>query len=283
LTSKEEIEAADNYCRYLANRHYENFSVASRILSSESRKHLARIYAFCRATDDLGDESQSAAVRRLELWQDELARWFDQGVEPIHPVLIALTRTIAECDLSRRPFFDLIRANLQDQRVASYETWDQLMAYCSCSAAPVGRMVLGVFGVRDPRAESLSDDVCNGLQLANFAQDVAVDHVKGRTYLVQSDIRDGGTRAAIRKMCDHAEVLLRSGLELERMAPLRLRIQLSLYRLGGCAIIAAVRQSAYATDSQRPRLSRVTKARLIPLALQQSARRDQSAQAHHMA
>jgi squalene synthase HpnC len=283
LTSQGELDAADSYCRHLANRHYENFSVASVILPSAVRSHLARIYAFCRTTDDLGDESSQGALQRLHVWRDDLARCFDRDAEPVHPVLVALSRTIAERSLPSRPFFDLIEANVQDQTVAEYETWEELLGYCALSAAPVGRMVLGVFGIRDARAEALSDDVCVGLQLANFAQDVSVDRKKGRTYLVQTDIRRDGIRDATRIMCDRAEALLASGKELEELVPARLRIQLALYRLGGCAIVAAVRDAGYTTYVARPHLSRLTKARLVSQAVRQAAVRRDHVPAHGVA
>ena len=263
MSSPGELAAADAYCRHLANRHYENFSVASFILPAPVRQHLARIYAFCRTTDDLGDESSRAdAVARLNIWRDDTMRCFG-GPESVHPVLLALTRTASCCGLDAQPFLDLIDANLQDQTVSEYAGWDELLDYCSRSAAPVGRMVLGVFGIRDAVAESLSDDVCIGLQLANFAQDVSVDRGKGRTYLVGSDIRAHGMRGAIRIMCDRADGLLASGRALEMMVPVRLRIQLALYRLGGGAIVAAVREMEYASDANRPHHSSRTKARLV--------------------
>lgn len=305
-----ELSAADAYCRYLASRHYENFSVASLVLSSATRLHLARIYAFCRTTDDFGDESRPAALARLALWREQVERCFQEGPGPIHPVLLALSHTIAAFDLPLQPFLDLVDANVQDQIVTRYDTWDDLRQYCMLSAAPVGRMVLKVFGVQEARAERLSDDVCIGLQLANFAQDVSIDRGKGRTYLLQSDLQAQGQpvapgtswvcyppsaddtqafggvpgiRGAIRAMCDRAEGLLASGWELEELVPLRLRIQLALYRLGGGAILAAVRQMDYRTDQRRPHLSRLEKARLVPLAVRQSRRRRAYVPAPHVA
>src|SRR5919199_1912292 len=226
-----ELQAADAYCRYLAGRHYENFSVASLLLPTTLRLHLARIYAFCRPTDDLGDESGRGALPRLELWREQVHQCFGEGPDPVHPVLLALRRTIAAFDLPPQPFLDLIAANVQDQLVSAYDTWDELRQYCLLSAAPVGRLVLRVFGVRDPHAGQLSDDVCIGLQLANFAQDVAVDRAKGRIYLPQSDLRAHGLQGAVGATCERAERLLASGRELEEMVPSRLRIQLALYRL----------------------------------------------------
>ncbi|MBV8073794.1 MAG: squalene/phytoene synthase family protein [Candidatus Eremiobacteraeota bacterium] len=248
----------------LAARHYENFTVASKLLPPAARLDLARIYAYCRTTDDLGDESGSveAALSRLGRWRDEVERMF-AGEPPVHPVLIAVARTVALRSLGIEPFLALIAANVQDQNVASYESWPELLAYCRNSAAPVGRMVLGVFGLRGGDAERLSDDVCIGLQLANFAQDVARDERLGRTYLVQADIRALGKAGATQAMVVRARELLASGRALERMAPFGLRLQLALYRLGGLAICDAIAAIAYRTDLERPTVSKRTKLALV--------------------
>ena len=186
-----ELERADSFCRTLARSHYENFTVASAVLPAGLRVHLARIYAYCRVTDDLGDESRSDA--RLRTWRDEVDAALRGECVPTHPVLLALRETVTACAIPVQPFLDLISANLQDQRVSSYATWGDLEAYCRLSAAPVGRMVLGVLGIRSARAEQLSDSVCIGLQLANFAQDVSVDARLGRRYLPVEDVDALGT------------------------------------------------------------------------------------------
>lgn len=268
-----ELGAADSYCRYLANRHYENFSVASLILPSPLRVHLARIYAFCRTTDDLGDESGHDALARLALWREQVIQCFEAHVAPVHPVLLALGQTIVACNLPVQPCLDLIAANVQDQAVTTYETWEELRQYCALSAAPVGRLVLRVFGVQGARAEKLSDDVCIGLQLANFAQDVAVDRAKGRTYLPQADLHAHGLAGAVQVTCERAARLLASGRELEALVPRRLRIQLALYRLGGMAILSAIARVGYRTDQRRPQVSRQTKVRLVARALIDSRER----------
>jgi squalene synthase HpnC len=257
------LEAADAYCRFLTARHYENFSVASRFVDGDRRTDLARIYAFCRTTDDLGDESPGAtAPARLERWRSEVEALF-AGTLPVHPVLTALTQTIARRGLAPEPFFDLIAANVMDQTTKSYPTWADLEGYCRLSAAPVGRMVLGVFDVSDPRAARLSDDVCIGLQLANHAQDVSRDAAIGRTYLVQADIAAGGRTAAARALVSRARSLLGSGRALEALAPRALRLQLALYRLGGLAICDAIERIGYETGTRRPSVSSGTKVSLV--------------------
>jgi len=263
---------ADALCVRMARRHYENFSVASLVAPRPLRLHLARIYAYCRTTDDLGDESGDAALWRLHLWQAEVEALF-QGRPPVHPVLVALTDTVARFRIPAAPFLDLIAANVQDQSVSAYATWEELRDYCMLSAAPVGRMVLRLFEVADPRAVPLSDDVCIGLQLANFAQDVAVDRGKGRTYLIQSELDRLGLPGAVEAMCERALLLLQSGRDLERLPmPGRLRLQLSLYRKGGEAIIEAIRGEGFETDRRRPEVSTTTKLRLVAAAVSDGAR-----------
>jgi squalene synthase HpnC len=258
-----DLRAADAYCRELTRGHYENFSVASRFVDAATRRDLMRIYGFCRTTDDLGDESpQGTALARLERWRDEVRALFG-GVAPVHPVLVALAQTIDRRAIPAQPFLDLIEANVQDQHVARYATWDELDAYCRLSAAPVGRMVLRVFGVTDESAERLSDDVCIGLQLANHAQDVRRDAAIGRKYLVESDVAAVGLAGAAERMVRRARALLASGERLETLVPRALRLQLALYRMGGLAICDAIEALGYRTEQERPSLSTPTKVSVV--------------------
>jgi squalene synthase HpnC len=267
------LDAADVYCRQLTKRHYENFIVASGLVSADVRLDLARIYAFCRTTDDLGDESGSpdAALERLDRWRADVHAMF-AGKLPVHPVLFALRETVARTTMSPEPFFDLIEANRLDQRVSAYETWPQLEAYCRLSAAPVGRMVLAVFGVQGVDAQMLSDDVCIGLQLANHAQDVKRDAGMGRRYILGEDVASSGTVGAVSKLVERARRLLDSGRALEAMVPLGLRMQLALYRLGGLAICDAIERIGFRTDVQRPVVSGRAKVSILARAIGGSLR-----------
>ncbi|MGH7902507.1 MAG: squalene/phytoene synthase family protein [Candidatus Dormibacteraceae bacterium] len=266
MSSSSELAAADSYCQALATRHYENFWVAARFLPGATRLHLARVYAYCRTTDDLGDESGAMGTERLGRWRSAVLDLLD-GRPPIHPVLIALRPTLARFGIPGDPLLHLIEANLRDQTVAAYGSWEELRSYCMLSAAPVGRMVLRIFEASSPRAERLSDDVCIGLQLANFAQDVSVDALKGRCYLLQPELSGRGTAGATELLCDRAALLLESGRELETMVPGRLRVQVALYRLGGGAVLDAIRAAGYRTDRVRPRVGAAAKIRLLPEAL----------------
>jgi squalene synthase HpnC len=257
------VASADKEARRLLRSHYENFWVSSILVPRALRPHLARIYAFCRRTDDLGDEHDGDAESGLQAWREDVLRCFDASARPVDTGLLALADTIRIYHLPREPFLDLIDANLRDQRTSRYQDYTQLFEYCRFSAAPVGRLVLRLYGFRDRRLDRLSDDVCIGLQLANFAQDVSIDRQKGRVYLVQSDLQRLGIAGAVRSMCREAARLLHSGLELEASVPYRLRVQLSLYRRGGEAILAAITHIGYRTDQCRPRVSNAAKAGLL--------------------
>jgi len=257
------LDAADAYCRTLTNRHYENFSVASRFVDAAKRRDLTRIYAYCRTTDDLGDESRpGSALPRLERWRSEVEALF-AGVEAVHPVLVALAPTIERRVMPAQPFLDLIAANVMDQHVTRYPTWEELIGYCRLSAAPVGRMVLRVFGVTGDDAQRLSDDVCIGLQLANHAQDVSRDAAIGRRYLVDSEVDARGIAGAAQAMVQRARTLLASGVALEEIVPRPLRLQLALYRMGGLAICDAIQAGGYNTEHERPSVSASTKVSLV--------------------
>ena len=200
------LRQSQHYCRRLAERHYENFTVASRLLPRRLRQHVCNIYAYCRWADDLADETGDPQ-RSLALldWWEKLLRECYQG-QATHPVFIALAETIHQFNIPVEPFLDLLVAFRQDQQVTRYETIDQLLEYCRYSANPVGRMVLYLGQCHTPERARLSDSICTGLQLANFWQDVARDWDRGRIYLPQADCRRFGYDEACfaRRECNDA-------------------------------------------------------------------------------
>ncbi|MFN7768008.1 MAG: squalene synthase HpnC, partial [Planctomycetaceae bacterium] len=175
------------YCRFLATGHYENFPVVSLLLPRSLHQHFYNVYAYCRWSDDLGDETgdPQRALALLQWWRGELDACY--AGQSRHPVFVALSETIREFDIPRQPLVDLISAFEQDQTVREYETYPQLLDYCRRSADPVGRLVLAL--CRRATAENFiwSDSICTGLQLANFWQDVARDFDIGRIYLPRED------------------------------------------------------------------------------------------------
>ncbi len=177
------ITEAEQYTRWLATHHYENFHVVSFLLPKRLHQDFYNVYAFCRWADDLGDEigDPAESLRLLGWWREELEAMYAGRTQ--HPVFVALEGTARKYDLPKQLFADLISAFEQDQRVTRYANWDELFGYCRCSANPVGRLVLRLCGYSDAERDRMSDATCTALQLANFWQDVTVDLEKDRVYL----------------------------------------------------------------------------------------------------
>src|ERR1700751_2750648 len=176
-------ESAQQYTRWLATHHYENFNVASWLLPKELHQHFYNLYAYCRWADDLGDEvpDTQRALELLDWWEDELNACYEG--QPSHAVFVALRETIVAKNIPKQPFADLLKAFRQDQTVKRYPAWESVLDYCVYSANPVGRLVLYLCGYPDEPRQRLSDATCTALQLANFWQDVSRDLEKGRIYI----------------------------------------------------------------------------------------------------
>jgi squalene synthase HpnC len=164
----------------------ENFPVAARVLPRRDRRNLLAVYGFARLADELGDELVGDRLAALDWLSGEVERAYEGGAR--HVLLRELQRTIAQCALPREPLLRLIEANRVDQRVARYETWEQLQGYCELSANPVGELVLCVFGLHSPERVALSDRVCTALQLVEHLQDVREDAQRGRVYMPAQDL-----------------------------------------------------------------------------------------------
>ena len=267
------------WCRDVMQRHYENFAVASRIVPAALRPHFWAVYAYARTVDDLGDEYAGDRLEALA----EFRRRLDRALagQPDSPLLRALAHTVTACGLPTQPFYDLIEANRRDQLVTHYASFADILEYCRYSANPVGRLVLGIFGLLDPERARLSDATCTALQIANFLQDIGEDAARGRCYLPADDLKAVGLTVddvlarrftpalgrVIRRQADRAAALFAEGARLEAQVPWRVRLQLRLYRLGGEAILRAVTRPDYDPFRDRPRLSGPEKAQIALRAL----------------
>ncbi|MBN2475020.1 MAG: squalene synthase HpnC [Pirellulales bacterium] len=265
------------YCRRLARRHYENFTVASFLLPRTLRQHFCNVYAYCRWADDLADEigdpKQSLAL--LHWWEAQLRGCYAGKTQ--HPVFVALADTIRKFEIPIDPFVDLLVAFRQDQRVVRYDQFDQLLQYCRYSANPVGRLVLYLGRCHTPERSRLADSICTGLQLANFWQDVARDYQRGRVYLPQADCRRFGyaeedfthrrCNEAFRRLLaakvEDAEAWLRRGWPLVELMPPELRVPVALFVRGGLAVTDAIRQQDFDVWTVRPKIPRMAKLRIL--------------------
>ena len=203
----------------------ENFPVALRLLGPRIHRHLLAIYGFARLVDDVGDEVPGD--RRALL--DELERELDA---PQHPVMCALAATRRECALPRESFLRLIEANRRDQVMTRYESLDQLLEYCRLSAAPVGELVLQVFGAATPEQIALSDRICSALQLIEHLQDVEEGRARGREYL--------GPPAHAFAGPAEARSLLEAGAPLVRRLRGRARLAVAGFLAGGRVALDAI-------------------------------------------
>ena len=272
---------AQNYTRWLATHHYENFNVVSWLLPRRLHQHFYNVYAYCRWADDLGDEvaSPARALELLDWWESELRDCY--SATPSHPVFVALKPTVEECQIPIEPFLDLLTAFRQDQTVHRYPDWESVLGYCRYSANPVGRLVLYLCGYRDAERQALSDATCTALQLANFWQDVARDLEKDRIYipldalaahgLSEADVFahrfDKRYAALMKDLIARTRALFDQGLPLaERVAP-ELRIDIELFSRGGLAVLDSIERVGYNTLERRPALSRAAQVNLLGRAL----------------
>ena len=275
------LEEARAWCRRLSETHYENFHVVSWFLPQRLRPHFHSIYAYCRVSDDLGDEvgNREQSLALLDLWGAELDACY-RG-EARHPVFVALAETIRACDIPKEPFADLLVAFRQDQVVTRYRTMQDLLEYCRYSANPVGHLVLYACGYRDAVRFALSDHTCSALQLANFWQDLRVDYQKDRIYVPRQDMDRFGVseeqiaagrytqqfRELMRHEVDLARQMFHAGLPLIGMVDRELAVDLDLFSRGGLEILRAIEQQDYNVLRARPAISKPRKAALLLRAL----------------
>ncbi len=271
------LSEAREYCARLARTHYENFSVASWFLPRRLRQDFYNVYAYCRISDDLGDEvgDAAASLELLDEWLRELDACYEGN--PKHPVFVALSETVRLYDIPKHEFSDLLRAFRQDQTVTRFETFADVLAYCRYSANPVGHLVLYLCGYRDAERQQLSDFTCTALQLANFWQDVTVDYDKGRIYLPLEDLRRFGVSEeeisakrntpAFRSMMQFEVTRAREwfdqGVPLISKVDRELALDLELFTRGGQEILNAIEKQDYAVLGQRLSISKPRKLALV--------------------
>ena len=275
-----EAEARE-YCRRLARSHYENFSVASWFLPERLRQHFFNVYAYCRISDDLGDEvgDPAASLQLFDQWETELNACYDGDPArcPRHPVFVALAETVRKFEIPKHEFMDLLTAFRQDQSIRRYQTFNDLLGYCRYSANPVGHLVLYLCGYRDSERQLLSDYTCTALQLANFWQDVSADFAKGRIYLPLEDlhrfgvseevIRDGENTSAFCEMIkfevERAREWFTQGMPLVAKVDRTLATDIGLFGRGGQEILNAIERQHYAVLGRRPAISKTRKLALV--------------------
>lgn len=281
-----------------ASSSQENFSVLSPLVPSDLRPHFKAVYDYCRLIDDLADdpgivrdrvEDSATRLGLLALARNELRATADGSAT--NPVFVALGTTIRAKGLPLHPFEDLISAFEQDQRVSRYETWEQLVDYCTRSANPVGRIILMLDAPSpaevDTESLRLSDTICTALQLINFWQDVRRDLLeRDRIYLPSAEfvtgehepldvtLRDWISRPddpaarlayirALRPLVARTEAMFEEGSALHGRLGARLGPVVWLFWKGGMETLRLVERTGCTTLWERPRLSGTAKASFV--------------------
>jgi hydroxysqualene synthase len=269
-----ELREAYAACQALAQSHYENFPVASRLMPKHLRPHVAAVYAFARTADDFADEPGREPKERLQLLSDWRKRLHERtpasGSRLPAPdtIFLALHDTIERFQLPVQLFDDLLDAFSQDVVTTRYETWAGVLDYCRRSANPVGRLVLRLSGYHDEALDRASDAVCSALQLTNFWQDLAIDWSRGRLYVpaetwrtlgADPDVLDSGVMtaewtAAMRDCTARTRALFDAGRPVCDGVRGRLRYELRATWIGGNRILSRLEQSGFDVFNQRPAL-----------------------------
>jgi len=275
------LEAAYASCEHAARSHYENFPVASLLVPAPMRRHVAALYAFARAADDIADEGSRAAADRhrlLDGWKARLSDSVDapspgppaRDGEPANTVeiFLALGDTIRRKRLPVVLFDDLLSAFAQDVTVTRYAAWDDVLDYSRRSANPVGRLVLRIAGYDEPRLDAWSDAICSALQLTNFWQDLKIDFDRGRIYLPAEEIEGHGAaeadlaagrltppwRAAMAAAVTRTRAMFLSGRPLCGAVAGRLKHELRATWLGGMRVLARIEHADFDVVDRRPSL-----------------------------
>lgn len=260
------------FCRDLASSHYENFPVASKLLSAELRDPVSAIYAFARIADDIADEGDFKPQQRLDALKQhgqELERAL-AGDTGLAPVFIAAADSIVRYKLDKQLFHDLLTAFSMDITTTRYASFSELMNYCRYSANPIGRLLIQLAGKDNIINKQYSDAVCTALQLINFQQDVEQDLMENdRIYLAQDEMQASGITeqqlrdkennpamlAFMREQYRRADKMLLSGYPLTNILGGRLGLEVRV------TILAAHRVSRRLMRQKniygRPRLGKV--------------------------
>jgi squalene synthase HpnC len=266
------------YCEKIAYDHYENFPVASRFIPADKRKYLGTLYAFARTADDYADEPGYTSAERIESinrWEQRLNDCYNG--EAAHPVFVALCETVERFQIPIELFQNLLTAFRSDITTKRYATFEQVLEYCTCSANPVGRLVLLLFNYRSELMMMHSDNICTALQLTNFWQDVSIDLEKDRLYIPKEDLDQFGVpedeilsrvpSTRFRKLISfevaRTERLFREGKPLLQEVGKDLRFELKLTFNGGLNILGKIKSQGFDVFQKRPRLSTFDKLSLF--------------------
>ncbi|MCK5088141.1 MAG: squalene synthase HpnC [Melioribacteraceae bacterium] len=276
--SKQKINTSYKNALNFTKSHYENFPVISFFVPRELRKHVAIVYKFARQADDIADEGNISDEERLEQLESyELALSDSLNRKYRDNFWAALHNTITTKKLSVENFFNLLKAFKQDVIKKRYEDFEDVLAYCSNSANPVGRIILELYNINDEETILYSDSICTALQLTNFYQDVSVDYNKGRIYIPADELDEFNidqeifeskkNNANFKKLMElqisRTKILFKDGSKILPKLPANLSRQIKWTISGGEKILEKIEEINYDVLNNRPKLSKIDYIKLI--------------------
>jgi squalene synthase HpnC len=264
--------------RKLVRYHYENFPVLSVFIPPGVRNDVAIIYWFARTADDIADEGNvSAAVRleNLQAFEERLTSSLDGN--PNNNLEAALHQTIKKKNLNPGNFFDLLKAFRQDITKKRYADFDEVLGYCSCSANPVGRILLELFNIRIDKAICYSDKICTALQITNFIQDTMTDFNRGRIYYPLDEMEKFGVNEKMFEMREinlnlkqlvefsvgRVQSFFNEGRQLTEFLSGRFKYEIGWTINGGMEILNKIRGSDFDVLTTSPVLTKTDKLKLL--------------------
>lgn len=264
--------------------HYENFPVASFLCPAHLRPAVQALYWFARVGDDIADEGDQPFDQRLNKirrYQADLKAVLNQLAPSSEweSVFLQLAKVLKHYPINPQYLSDLLAAFEQDiiytENSILYRNRQELLAYCRLSANPVGRLMLQMNHVQDPKAFQKSDEVCSGLQLINFWQDVSLDLARNRNYLPQDAIQGFNLvgvqpnfeelkiphyhaqwASVIESEVQYAVGLLKSGRAVVHYLPRRMAWELRLVIEAALHVAGQIKAMQYQTFLARPYLKK---------------------------
>lgn len=175
--------------RDITTKSKTNFRYSFSLLSKEKNIAMNTVYAFCRQTDDIVDDTNDSTevkYKKIREWRIE----FEMALksESKYSLLNHLNKIIKQFNIPVEPFFELIKGMEMDLQNQRYKTFEELYQYCYCAAATVGLMCIEIFGYKNKNTKDFAINLGVALQLTNILRDIKIDAENGRIYLPKEDM-----------------------------------------------------------------------------------------------
>jgi phytoene synthase len=202
------IEQSRTYCEQVTKTYARNFYYGLRLLPPEKRAAMYALYAWMRLVDDIADQEDgrplSTRVDELEAWRADTHAALEGRIEPslsgsAASLWPAFCHMAATYHVPTRVFDEVIAGQEQDLSPLSFQTFDELSAYCYRVAGVVGLASIYVWGFEGGEAtEELALQRGIAFQLTNILRDLKEDAARGRFYLPRSEVNGAMDLADLR-------------------------------------------------------------------------------------